>query len=103
MNFLDRQARSYKSALRLDRRRTPGVSGRGPDDGEDAKDYGHREDAFRYSDTSGYWKKSEYLACRRGVPMRTLDERAHFGGPTWLRARESRLKVTVLAVDSNKA
>lgn len=79
------------TTTQLDRRRTPGLRGRGPDvdsvDALIAHDYAHREDAFRHSEIGGFWKRAEYLACRRGDKMRALDMVALFGGPTWQRAR----------------
>ena len=75
---------------RLEARRTPGILGQAPDEDnvppDFAKDYGHREDAFRHSEIDGFWKKSEDMKCRRGVPMIDIDMAAHFGGPTWQRA-----------------
>lgn len=85
---------NMRQARRLDRRRTPGYKGHGPDADSDNKeqitlDYAHREDAFRHSEIGGFWKKSEYLACKQGPhTMRTLDERTYFSGPTWQRAKE---------------
>lgn len=76
---------------RIDMRRTPGYLGHGMDaDGEvDNKPRGnHREDTFRHSETDGFWKRSEFLRCRRGVPMVDIDMRKHFGGPTWKRGDE---------------
>lgn len=84
--------REMEQARRLEARRTPGVLGRGPDsDSPDATskiDYGHREDAFRRSETDGYWKRSEFLACNRGDKMETLDLSKLMGGPTWTRAHK---------------
>lgn len=85
-----------RNEQRLDLRTTPGHIGRGPDadevisGAEDTKtDYGHREDAFRQSELSGFWKRSEYRNCNQGphYKFRPLDMNVYFGGPTWLRAR----------------
>lgn len=77
-------------AQRLDARRAPD---------DDKSDPRHREDSFRYSTYGGFWKRSEFLACRQGRRMKTLDERAHFGGEMWLRARRSHDKVRVINAD----
>ena len=79
---------------RLDARRTPGsYEGHGPDhdggdtdSGQSKVDYGHREDVFRYSETRGFWKRSEFLSCNRGEPLRPIDERKFFSHPNWQRA-----------------
>lgn len=76
---------------RIDKRRTPGYLGHGPDsDAEvDIKSANHREDMFRHSETDGFWKRSEWLRCNRGEPMVDIDMRKHFGGPTWRRGDEA--------------
>lgn len=86
---------SYKirQAERLDNRRTPGLSGEGPtydnDDCHTVDDSYHDVGAFNYTEHNGMWRESEDLKCRAGKPMRPLDERKFFGGPTWIRAREA--------------
>ncbi len=76
---------------RIDKRRTPGDLGHGPDsDGEvDSKSANHREDTFRHSETDGFWKRSEWLRCKRGVKMVDIDMKKRFGGPTWVRGDEA--------------
>ncbi len=93
---MDNSKREKDIYTRIDARRTPGTLGRGADldgarDGEkeNSRDYGHREDAFRQSETHGFWKRSEFLACNRGDTMHTLDLSTFMGGPTWQRAREA--------------
>lgn len=97
---------------RLDARRTPGLKGRGPDSDEAADgtaDSGRagkpRSTGYRHTAEGGMWRRSAYLACNAGVPLRS-DERGlppgYATGPTWQRAaREANQEVAALTTEQH--
>lgn len=84
----------HKKWTRLDNRKTPGLRGRGPDADEINESGGTdsltKATGYRRTAEGGLWKRSEFLACNDGLPMRS-DHRGlppgYATSPNWLRAR----------------
>jgi hypothetical protein len=79
-----------RKAERLDNRRTPGNMGQGPDvDDSQAEVDALPSSGFNFTAEGGFYKKSEELKCKAGLPM-TSDERGlppgYATGSSWQRA-----------------
>lgn len=99
----DKMTDELNKAVRLDNRRTPGNRGRGADSDEatdgvadSGRDGKPKSTGYRHTSVGGYWRRSAYLACRAGLPMRSDDRGLPPGyaqGPTWLRAKREEYRV----------
>jgi hypothetical protein len=88
----DDPQRAIKIAEKLDGKRQESQKGLGSDcdDSASERNHGGDQDGQQAADSKPdghFWKRSEYLKCNRGVPMKDLDM-SRFKGPTWQRAAE---------------
>lgn len=85
----DDPARAIEIAERMDNRKQESHYGRGSDQDEEGGQRQHQSGGKQHTKPDGhFWKRSEFLKCNAGVPMKDLDM-SRFRTPEWQRAKEA--------------